>query len=140
MLPYTLWAEWLSCVPLMTFIAVVRNEDETMTLEDFHIIFSITVCIYFGFFMTVSTSLVAYSLFFALSMFAYCYAYFKVYVPRKSKVQNSDSEIEISRGSDRVKLFEELLYSNRKQKMDSFMLFVLPPFPLIYILTVAGTN
>ena len=73
-LPLTVWIEWIVCVPLMAFSSVLVNESKPISWDDFKIIFSLFLCIFFAFLNNFHKVRILSVIFLILSCLANLYA------------------------------------------------------------------
>jgi len=127
------WAEWLTSVPLIVYMAVAIKDSPTMTLEDITIVVCSAFAVIFGFLTNFNTMPLGLGIFlvlcggFSLSM---CLGLALLSSWRRMKTVSIDSR---SRGQD----FDDLISQAIKQRTLAVLLFwVFPPFPIIYILGI----
>jgi hypothetical protein len=121
----------------MAFVSVLPENVEQISRADIGIIISITLCIFFGFEMTIARSLIAYFVFFSLSFLFYGIAYYICYFTSKKKIASQPLKI-IDQQNINLEQVKSMIIVAKEKKLNSFMFFVLPPFPILYIFSMAG--
>ena len=134
-LPLTMWIEWLVCVPLMAFVSVYTDDSADFTWYEYSLIFSLACCIIFGFVMSQAKLQAVYFSFLALSILSFLVAARLAYVNlrRNSHRYVLCSENETGMSNQRRKVIFDV---TRNTKLANLLIFVLPSFPLIYMLAM----
>lgn len=138
-MPLTIWIEWLFCVPLMAFVSILRDADEIPSKTDLQIIFSLFATIFFGFAMTFDIPFWACVLCLSLSFFSYGVAIQRTFfIIDSSKVSVYDGATPLVEAGDDSAFAGHILKTILKARnLGAFLLYVLPFFPILYVLCMA---
>jgi len=127
-IPLTIWVEWLVCVPLMAYLSVSSKFQSKLTTSDTSYVTSLGLTILFGFIASFNILVGAEILFLALSCFANLAA---------CKVAFGRSAVGVRPGyiKSQDALSKQLVNDVvEKKELSKYLLYVLPPFPLLYFL------
>jgi len=139
-LPYPIWIEWIACVPLMALcssLPELNGKNDSLNTWNKLFIGSLWLCIIFGAVMALSTTIESYIICCFLSFSCFLCPYYIWYRGLGQKFRIDSDEYSHSQRSDTLGEIESGIVSKEKEKLKSFMIFVLPSFPLIYILAVS---
>jgi len=116
----------------MAFVSILADEHEIPPIEDIKIIISLGMCIIFGFITTLTSSYSGSIVCLVLSCLANLYAMKIALIDRVSKISSLET-LALPTGDESIykALVVKAVQNNR---LTQFLLFVLPPFPILYFL------
>ena len=135
-LPASLWIEWLVCVPLMAFLSVFVDDMRNFSRLDCAVITLLGFTILFGFIVTFGLSFHARLVMIVFSFVSYGAAAFIVFLRDRKKYQMVETDVEAA--DVEFRSLQRMHESIHDKKLARLLMYVLPPFPIIYILGDTG--
>jgi hypothetical protein len=130
------WPEWLVDVPLLGYMCVAIEDKAALETEDYFMIFAMWLMIFTGFAMNFTTNLYIGS-FLCILSFVCILANFYVAFESTKELQNQFTKL-VDRSNKNTLTYKAQWAFERlmmKGRLAWLLLYLLPTFPLVYVLT-----
>ena len=130
------WSEWITCVPLMVYVAIAVDHKPYLSWTDCGIIGGIFVAISCG--VVMNFDLISYNYGIFLFIFGTCASIGSNIAILYLKDEGSRNEYLFFGGNVVEKSDDEIVASIKKAALTRLMFFIFPSFPFVYLLRYYG--